>query len=163
MHRGIYHLSFVTATLLFSLICPVQPTTNNLGIKNALAQAQNGQSSPASSLQDRKAEANDEVEAAGKKLYDWLIKPLEPELKANKVQNLVFSLDRVTRYIPIGALFDGKQYLIENYSVSTVLSADLTDLRDRLPPGTQNTRVLALGLSNSDRNLLILTTGQRLF
>ncbi|WP_374875466.1 CHAT domain-containing protein [Microseira sp. BLCC-F43] len=91
----------------------------------------------------------DEVEAAGKKLYDWLIKPLESELKANKVQNLVFSLDRVTRYIPMGALFDGERYLIENYSVSTVLSADLTDLRDRLPPGTQNTRVLALGLSNA--------------
>ncbi len=93
--------------------------------------------------------STNEVKAAGKKLYDWLIKPLEPELKANKIQNLVFSLDRVTRYIPIGALYDGERYLIENYSVSTVLSADLTDLRDRLPPNTQNTPVLALGLSNA--------------
>ncbi len=57
MHPRIYHLSILTATLLFSPICPVQPTTNNLGIKNALAQTQNKQSSPASSLQDRKAEA----------------------------------------------------------------------------------------------------------
>ncbi|GET40596.1 hypothetical protein MiSe_54060 [Microseira wollei NIES-4236] len=99
-------------------------------------------------VQDSNSGIN-EVQTAGKKLYDWLIKPLEPELKANKIQNLVFSLDQVTRYIPIGALFDGKQYLIENYSVSTVLSADLTDLRDRLPSGTQNTPVLALGLSNA--------------
>ena len=93
--------------------------------------------------------STNEVKAAGKKLYDWLIKPLESELKANKIQNLVFSLDRVTRYIPIGALYDGERYLIENYSVSTILSADLTDLRDRLPPNTQNTPVLALGLSNA--------------
>lgn len=90
-----------------------------------------------------------EVKATGKQLYDWLIKPLEPELKANKIQNLVFSLDRVTRYIPMSALFDGKQYLMESYTVSTVLSADLTDTRDRLPPGTQNTKVLGLGLSNA--------------
>ncbi|MBM0745035.1 CHAT domain-containing protein (plasmid) [Phormidium sp. CLA17] len=82
----------------------------------------------------------------GKQLYDWLIKPLEPELKANKIQNLVFSLDRVTRYIPMSALFDGEKYLIENYAVSTVLSADLTDLRDRLPASNQ-TSILALGAS----------------
>jgi CHAT domain-containing protein len=33
-----------------------------------------------------------QVKATGKQLYDWLIKPIEPELKANKIQNLVFSL-----------------------------------------------------------------------
>jgi CHAT domain-containing protein/tetratricopeptide (TPR) repeat protein len=89
-----------------------------------------------------------EVKATGKQLYDWLIKPLEAELKANGINNLVFSLDRVTRYIPMSALFDGEKYLVENYSISTVLSADLTDVRDRLPPG-KNTSVLALGLSDA--------------
>lgn len=49
----------------------------------------------------------------------------------------------------MGALFDGKNYLVENYTVSTVLSADLTDTRDRLPQGKENTPVLALGLSNA--------------
>lgn len=85
------------------------------------------------------------IQATGKQLYDWLILPLEPELKANQIENLVFSLDRVTRYIPIAALFDGKQYLIENYAISTVLSAELTDTRDRLPIGTKNTSILAVG------------------
>lgn len=70
----------------------------------------------------------DEVKATGKQLYNWLIKPVENELKANHIHNLVFSLDRSTRYIPIGALFDGKQYLIENYSVSTIVSANLTNV-----------------------------------
>jgi CHAT domain-containing protein/tetratricopeptide (TPR) repeat protein len=90
-----------------------------------------------------------EVQATSTKLYNWLIKPLEPELKANPIKHLVFSLDRVTRYIPMSALFDGKNYLIENYSVYTVLSADLTDMRDRMPVGTQNTSVLAMGLSDA--------------
>ena len=86
------------------------------------------------------------IATTGKQLYDWLIKPLEPELKANKIQNLVFSLDRVTRYIPMSALFDGEKFLIETYAVSTVLSAELTDLSDRLPASTQ-TSILAMGAS----------------
>jgi CHAT domain-containing protein len=49
----------------------------------------------------------------------------------------------------MSALFDGEKYLVENYAVSLVLSADLTDTKDRLPSGTQNTPVLALGLSNA--------------
>ena len=71
----------------------------------------------------------EEVQATAKQLYDWLIEPLEGELKANDIDNLVFCLDRSTRYIPMSALFDGEKYLIENYTVSTVLSANLTDTR----------------------------------
>ncbi len=89
-----------------------------------------------------------QVQATAKQLYDWLIAPIAPELQKNQIQHLVFSLDRVTRYIPMAALFDGQHYLIENYTVSTVLSAGLTRVDDRLPLGTDQTSVLALGLSN---------------
>jgi CHAT domain-containing protein len=99
-------------------------------------------------LQNDQSDIN-EVKATGKQLYDWLIKPIEQELKANKINNLVFSLDRSARYIPMSALFDGKQYLIENYSISTILSANLTDTTERLPTGVENTPVLALGLSKA--------------
>ncbi len=77
-------------------------------------------------LQNRLSDP-DEMKMTGKQLYDWLLKPLESELKANNIENLVFSLDRSTRYVPMSALFDGENYLIENYSVATVLSAKLTD------------------------------------
>lgn len=87
------------------------------------------------------------IQTASKQLYDWLIKPVEAEIKQGKVQNLVFALDRMTRYIPVSALFDGQKYLIENYTVSIVLSGELTDLRDRLPNSTQQTPVLAMGAS----------------
>jgi len=89
-----------------------------------------------------------EIQKPSKQLYDWLIKPLESELKTNKVENLVFALDRVTRYIPMSALFDGQHYLIENYTVSTILSADLTDTQERLPRDRQSSSVLALGAAN---------------
>jgi len=97
-------------------------------------------------IQDAK-QPEERVQANGQKLYNWLIRPIEKELKANNITNLVFSLDRVTRYIPMAALFDGQKYLIENYTISTVLSAELTDMRDRLPRGTNATSVLAVGAS----------------
>jgi CHAT domain-containing protein len=88
-----------------------------------------------------------ELKATSKQLYDWLLKPIDSELKANKVQNLVFSLDRSSRYIPMSALFDGEKYLIERYTVSTVLSAGYTDMSQRPAFATQNTKVMGFGLS----------------
>ncbi len=91
-----------------------------------------------------------ELQATGKLLYDWLIpESLQGELEDNQMQNLVFSLDHVTRYIPMSAVFDGESYLIENYNISTIISANLTRISDRLPSGTDNTSVLALGLSEA--------------
>jgi CHAT domain-containing protein/lipopolysaccharide biosynthesis regulator YciM len=90
-----------------------------------------------------------EIKATGKILYDWLVKPIEAEIKANKIENLVFSLDRSTRYIPLNALFDGEKYLVEHYNISTVISAGLTNMSDRLPTNTENTPVLALGVSQA--------------
>ena len=95
------------------------------------------------------AEDIEKVKVVSQKLYGWLIKPLEAELKQNKVKNLVFALDRVTRYVPMSALYDGKQYLIENYTVYNVLSADLTDTTARLPAKIQDTKVLAMGVSDA--------------
>jgi CHAT domain-containing protein/Tfp pilus assembly protein PilF len=97
-------------------------------------------------VQDRRFRPKGAQEA-GKQLYEWLVRPLEKELEANQIKHLVFALDRSTRYLPMGALFDGDQYLIERYTISTVLSANLTNLSDRLPPGAQNTPILALGAS----------------
>jgi len=91
----------------------------------------------------------EELQATGKQLYDWLIAPLEPELRANQITTLVFSQDRVTRYIPMAALWDGERYLMQNYTLSTVLSAELTDMSDRLPALPADTSILALGLSAS--------------
>jgi CHAT domain-containing protein len=90
-----------------------------------------------------------QVQTQGKQLYDWLIPPpLQAELTANQIQHLVFSLDHVTRYLPMAALFDGRQYLVERYTTASIIS-DQTNLRDRLPVGIQQTSVLALGLTQA--------------
>ncbi len=52
------------------------------------------------------------------KIYDWLIRPAEADLNQNQTQNLVFVLDGFLRSLPMAALYDGQQYLIEKYSVA---------------------------------------------
>ena len=90
-----------------------------------------------------------EVKRVSKQLYDCLIQPLEPELKANGIKHLIFSPDRITNYIPMGALYDGEQFLIQRFRVSTVLSAGLTNTDGGLPTESQNISVLGLGLSEA--------------
>ncbi len=90
-----------------------------------------------------------ELQATGKQLYEWLVpKELQAEFTANSIQHLVFSLDHVTRYIPMAALFDGKQYLAQRYTLSTIISTK-TQMGNSQVLGVQNTSVLALGLSDA--------------
>ena len=50
--------------------------------------------------------------------YNWLIRPLESQLKQHKTDTLVFILDGIMRGIPVASLHDGKQYLIEKYNLA---------------------------------------------
>ena len=43
----------------------------------------------------------------------------------------MWSLDGALRYVPLSALYDGKQYLIERYRVSVMTLASSTRLKDR--------------------------------
>ncbi len=51
-------------------------------------------------------------------IYDWLIRPAEQEQAFKDTKTLVFVLDGKLRNIPMAALYDGKQYLIEKYAVA---------------------------------------------
>ncbi len=78
-------------------------------------------------------------------LYQWLIAPLQPELDANKIDTLVFSMDAGLRTLPLAALFDGKKFLVEKYSLGLIPSLSLTDTRYADVKGSE---VLAMGASN---------------
>lgn len=61
------------------------------------------------------------------RLYDLLIRPFEEQLNAITVDTLVFINDGILRSIPMAALYDGQQYLIEKYAIATTPSLTLTD------------------------------------
>jgi hypothetical protein len=77
-------------------------------------------------------------------MYQWLVAPLESDLKALGIQNLVFIMDAGLRSVPLAALHDGHGFLVEKYSVSLMPSLSLTDTRYQ---SIKNTQVLAMGAS----------------
>ncbi len=78
-------------------------------------------------------------------LYNWLIRPLENQLQQNQTKTLVFVLDGALSGIPIAALHNGKQYLVEKYSLA------LTPGLQLLTPSfnSQNIQTIAGGLTAS--------------
>jgi len=78
------------------------------------------------------------------KLYDWLIRPLEKDLRKTTVETLVFVPDGSLRSIPMAALHDGNKFLIERYPLAVTPSLMLTDPR---PVRTAGARLLALGIT----------------
>ncbi len=57
-------------------------------------------------------------QSLSKKVYDWLLRPAEEALTQSQVKTLVFVLDGSLRNIPMAALYDGQQYLVEKYGVA---------------------------------------------
>ncbi|MDY7005094.1 MAG: CHAT domain-containing protein, partial [Cyanobacteriota bacterium] len=81
---------------------------------------------------------------SAKKLYNWLIRPISAELEAANIDTLLFSMDEGLRTLPVAALHDGQQFLVEKYSLSLIPSISLMDTNYR---PIQDTRVLAMGAS----------------
>lgn len=79
-------------------------------------------------------------------VYQWLIAPIEEELKNKSIKNLVFISDGVLRNIPFTTLYDGKQYLIEKYSVALAPSLQLIEPKALV---RDNIQLLGGGVSQS--------------
>ena len=67
------------------------------------------------------------VELDAQEIYSWLISPIKSDLDSSNVNTLVFVLDTPLLSIPMGVLYDGKQYLIENYAVAVTTGLQLQD------------------------------------
>ena len=70
---------------------------------------------------------------------------MKAELDQAKAETLVWSLDGVLRYVPMAALYDGKQYLVEKYNTVTITPASIALLEDK--PDVANLSVVAMGIA----------------
>lgn len=68
-----------------------------------------------------------------RKLYHWLIRPVEQKFGFAADSTLVVVPDTMLRTMPFSALNDGEKFLIEKVSVGTTISLTLTDPK-RLDP-----------------------------
>lgn len=62
-------------------------------------------------------------------VYDWLIRPAETQLAESGVKTLVFVLDGSLRNLPMAALHNGQQYLVEKYSIALSQGLQLLEPR----------------------------------
>lgn len=112
---------------------PVDPTTLNTTLRLFLESLH-----PSADRQDQLAYAQT--------IYDWLIRPAENKGMLTPDQTLVFVLDGFLRNLPMAALHDGQQYLIEKYAVALSPGLQL------LPANTsrnQQTKALVAGVSQA--------------
>ncbi|MEY4519238.1 MAG: hypothetical protein RLZZ499_1837 [Cyanobacteriota bacterium] len=77
-------------------------------------------------------------------LYNQIIKPFASSLKQRQIKTLVFVQDGILRNLSMSALYDGKQYLIEQYAIAVTPSLTITKPESL---NRENLKVLALGLS----------------
>ncbi|OUD16283.1 CHAT domain-containing protein [Thioflexithrix psekupsensis] len=82
-------------------------------------------------------------------LYDWLIQPLQSYLKKRQVDTLVFVPDGLLRTVPMATLFDGQQFLIEQYALAITPGLTLTEPQQI---DWHNAQFLLAGLSEAVQN-----------
>lgn len=90
------------------------------------------------------------------KLYNWLIRPIEPFLTTSSAKVILYAPDYRLRYIPLAALYDGQQWFVEKYQINQITSTSLTNLST--PPRSQP-RILA-GAYSEGRYLISRRRGE---
>jgi CHAT domain-containing protein len=81
---------------------------------------------------------------AARRLYQWIISPLETELRNNRIDTLIFCMGPTLRSLPLGSLHDGQKFLVEKYSMGLIPAFNMTDLNSR---SLKNSPILAMGAS----------------
>jgi CHAT domain-containing protein/Tfp pilus assembly protein PilF len=102
-----------------------------------------------------------ETQKLAQQLYDWLIKPIEPELNQSKPQTILYAPDGALRYIPLAALYDskqpsGKQWLTQRYQVQNITAQSLITNLTTPPSGPLN--IFAGAFGNQPHTVKVGTT-----
>jgi CHAT domain-containing protein/Arc/MetJ-type ribon-helix-helix transcriptional regulator len=94
-------------------------------------------------------DASKKFQEVSQKIYDWLIKPVESDLKNSGVNTLVFIPDGSLRNIPVSALYDGALYLVQKYAIAISPGLQLFTPK---PLAQERLNALAGGLSQPPKN-----------
>ncbi|MGK7889543.1 MAG: CHAT domain-containing protein [Leptolyngbyaceae cyanobacterium] len=82
--------------------------------------------------------------APSQRLYQWMIKPLEPALKDAQIEVLLFCAGPGLRTLPFAALHDGQRFLGETYGLALIPAFNLINPHYR---PLDNEPILAMGAS----------------
>jgi filamentous hemagglutinin family protein len=84
--------------------------------------------------------------SSARRLYQWMIEPILGDLHDQDINNLVFLPESGLRSVPYAALHNGRQFLIEQYSVALMPSLGLTQIGYQ---DFHSSQMLAIGVAQS--------------
>jgi len=70
----------------------------------------------------------DNIQELAQILYRWLIAPVAHLLNEIGADTILYAPDGVLRYVPLAALYDGQQWLVQRYKINNITAFSLTDL-----------------------------------
>jgi CHAT domain-containing protein len=79
-------------------------------------------------------------------LYGWLVAPLQQDFQATGITTLVMVAEGSLRTIPMGALHDGRRFLVDTVAVAVAPSLVLTDMT---PARHRKGNLLSVGLTEA--------------
>ncbi len=86
-------------------------------------------------------------------VYAWFVEPAAADLASHHIETLVFVLDGSLRNLPMAALHDGKQYLIEQYRIAISPSLQIFNPR---PLARNHLKALIGGLTGGGQDFSAL-------
>ncbi len=92
-------------------------------------------------------------------MYNVLIKPIEIDLKQADAKTIIYAPDGKLRYVPLAALYDGQNWLVQKFIINNITAASLTKL-DNQPPKSLQT--LAAAFTKGDYTVK-LAQGEQTF
>lgn len=79
-------------------------------------------------------------------LYNAILRPFATDLDRTNIKTLVFIQDGLLRSVPMAALHDGREFLVQKYAIATTPGLRLTSPK---PLNAQGLRTLALGVTQA--------------
>ena len=131
-------LKSLNAVLLYPLVLPdrlelVITTPNAPPLRRTVNVSQVELNQAILAFRQALQDPNSDATQPAQQLYNWLIKPIEADLAQSNAQTIIYAPDGQLRYIPLAALYDskqpdGKQWLVQRYSINNITAKSLTDL-----------------------------------
>lgn len=77
--------------------------------------------------------SSQDILQSSQKLYELLVAPIATDLARSNIQTLIYAPDGPLRYVPLSALYDGQQWLMQKYTINNITATSLTNLRPTPP------------------------------
>ncbi|WP_156815489.1 CHAT domain-containing protein [Pseudanabaena sp. PCC 6802] len=74
-----------------------------------------------------------DAKRSGQKLYNWLIQPIADELDRVNAKTILYAPYGQLRYVPLAALHNGREWLVQKYRINNITAASLQDFSLQTP------------------------------